>query len=472
MKTEIIVCHESDEFYNEVFDLIGHIDDIKIVPIKSIDAILEPEDEELNPQLCIQESLGGNDGTSEWLQTIKMAFPHVPVMVLYSPQDEIKTQFLVKNGASFALQRPFDDEFVMDAILQLIELEFTKNIPVAALEAIRIRDLVIDTEIEFDLFTHLPSNKKTIRLRSKGSTVDQDLIDKAVKGKGQQLYVLKSELPAFFRYVTTNLKKKGFEDTVSMTEKASLLKKKVQRFIGILLDADLKDFDQGKDILALAEEIIEDLGVLEMTNDKNLLYEKIIQLTERPRTNYNTMINVAVYATIFAKVLSFGDEDLHDIAMAGVMHNVGLSQLSVETARKLPSEMKPEELETYKIYPTKSLNMVKAKRVPLEEDLCKVIEQHMENMDGTGFPKKLRQASIKPLAKILRIAKEFNALTSLTQGAHDTVTPLRAFQILVDRNNPLKPNVEQKLDYAFLRKVSVFFEKAAHNSEENLKKEA
>lgn len=470
MKVEILICHESEKFYNEVFDLVGHIEDLKLIPIKSIDGIIEPEDEEMNPQLAIQEAIGGNEGTSEWAQTLKMSFPHVPVMVLYSPEDEIKTQLLVKNGASFALQRPFDDEFVMDAILELTNIKFSKNIPVGALEAIRIRDLILDTEIEFDLFTHLPSNKKTIKLRTKGSMVDQDLIDKAIKGKGQQLYVLKSELPAFFNYVSRSLKAKGVKDNISMTEKASSLKKKVQQFIGVLLDADLKDFDQGKDILTLAEEIIENLGVLELEGDRVELYEKIIQLTERPRTNYNTMINVAVYATIFAKVLKFSDEEIHDIAMAGIMHNVGLSKLSIDTARKLPEEMDAEELDSYKAYPSKSLIMVKAKRVPLEEDLCKVIEQHMENTDGTGFPKGLRQASIKPLAKILRIAKEFNSLTSLATGATEVVTPLRAFELLKKKNDPSVGGT--KVEYAFLMQVSKFFEKSANEAEEKLAKEA
>lgn len=470
MSVEILICHQSDDFYEEVFNLMGHIDDLKLIKIKSIDEILDPEDEEMNPQLAIQEAIDGNEGTSEWAQTLKMSFPHVPVMVLYSPQDEIKTQLLIKNGASYALQRPFDDEFIMDAILELIKIEFSKNIPVGALEAIRVRDLILDTEIEFDLFTHLPANKKTLRLRGSGSTVDQDLIDKAIRGKGQQLYVLKSQLPAFFSYVTKNLRKKGVKDTISMTEKASKLKKQVQKFVGILLDADAKDFDQGKDILALAEEIIEDLGVLDLADDKVELYEKIIQLTERPRTNYNTMINVSVYATIFAKILGFSEDDLHDIAMAGVMHNIGLSKLSIETARKLPSEMSDDELIDYHAYPSKSLIMVKAKRVPLEEDLCKVIEQHMENTDGTGFPKKLRSQIIKPLAKVLRIAKDFNALTSLVTGEHEIVTPTRAFKILLERNDPGKGDT--KVDYAFLRKIATFFEKTSVKAEENLKKEA
>lgn len=459
MKVEILVCHESEQFYNEVFNLIGHIEDLKLIPIKTIDEVLEPEDEEINPQLAIQEAIGGNEGTSEWAQTLKMSFPHVPVMVLYSPEDEIKTQLLTKNGASFALQRPFDDEFVMDAILELINIEFSKNIPVGALEAIRVRDLILGSTIEFDLFTHLPSNKKTIKLRAKGSEVDQDLIDKVVKGKGQQIYVLKSELPAFFSYVSRNLKAKGVKDNVSMTEKASKLKKKVQQFIGVLLDADAKDFGQGKEILALAEEIIDNLGVLQMDGDRAEMYEKIIQLTERPRTNYNSMINVAVYSTIFATILKFNEEDLHDVAMAGIMHNVGLSQLSIETARKLPEEMNEDETIGYHAYPSKSLIMVKAKRVPLEEELCKALEQHMENTDGTGFPKGIKQAAIKPLAKVLRLAIEFNNLTSLATGAKEVVTPSRAFELLKEKNDPAKGSTI--IDYAFLMNVSRFFESSA-----------
>lgn len=467
MKTEILICHTTDKFFEEVHELLGHIEDLELVKVKSVDEILEPTNEEINPQLAIQEAIENDDQTSEWIQTLKMAYPHVPVMVLYSPEDEIKTQLLTKNGAAFCLQRPFDDEFVMDAILQLINIEFSKNIPVGALEAIRVKDLILDTEVDFAIYTHLPSNKKTIKLRAKGSIVDQDLIDKAVKGKGQQLYVMKSELPAFFNYVRKSLRDKGLKNTVSMTEKAITIKKQVQQFIGVLLDADLKDFDQGKQLLNMAETIIEDLGITSNDLNEEELYQNITQLTERPRTNYNTMINVAVYASVFARVAGYKSEEIQEIALAGILHNVGLSQLGIETARKNPEEMKDEELQTYHQYPIKSLNMVKAKRIPLTEDLCKVLEQHMENADGTGFPKKLKSQSIQALAKILRLAKEFNRLTSLGENLHDSVTPTTAFQLLLEQNDPAKGN--NKLDFALLRKASKFFEKKSSDALEKIK---
>lgn len=462
MKTEILICHTSDQFFEEVHELLGHIEDLELVKVKSVDEILEPSNEETNPQLAIQEAIENDDQTSEWIQTLKMAYPHVPVMVLYAPEDEIKTQLLVKNGAAFCLQRPFDDEFVMDAILQLINIEFSKNIPVGALQAIRIKDLVLDTEVDFGIFTHLPSNKKTIKLRAKGSIVDQDLIDKAAKGKGQQLYVMKSELPAFFNYVRRSLREKGLKNTVSMTEKSITIKKQVQQFIGVLLDADLKDFDQGKQLFSMAENIIDELGINNPDLNQEELYENITQLTERPRTNYNTMINVAVYASVFARVSGFSDEEIHDVALAGILHNVGLSQLGIETARKSTDEMSPEELQIYHQYPVKSLNMVKAKRIPLDEDLCKVLEQHMENADGTGFPKKLRSQNIQALAKILRLAKEFDRLTSLGENLHDSVTPTRAFEILTEQNDPAKGN--NTLDFGLVRKASKFFDKKSQEA--------
>ncbi|MFK8138196.1 MAG: HD-GYP domain-containing protein [Bdellovibrionales bacterium] len=463
MKTDILVAYRTDKFFDEIDELMGHIDDLKLIPVKSMEGLLEPEDEEANPQILIQEAIDGNEGTSEWVQTAKMGFPHVPIMVLYSPEMEIKTQLLVKNGASCALQRPYDDEFIMDAILQLVKLEFEKNIPVAALEAIRVRDLNIGSEIDFDLFTHLPSNKKTICLRRKGSLVEQDLIDKVLKGKGQQLYVLKTELPLFYAYATKQLRLQGAKDTVSMTEKANKQKKQIQAFLGILLDADSKDFDQGKDIFNMCQDIINDLEIVEEIPPAEI-YEKIIQLTERPRTNYNTAINVCVYSTLFAHLTKQDPENIPKIAMAALLHNVGLSKLNMEISRKLPKEMDAEELKEYQSYPSKSLLLVKAKRVPVEEDICKAIEQHMENCDGTGFPKNMRQQLISPKAKIIRIAMEFQHLTSIGETIDEAVTPSRAFEILNEKNDPMQTQ-SQKLDYALLITIVSFFRKYSKNSE-------
>lgn len=464
MATEIIIAYQSKRFLSEIQDMLGGIDDIQLLLVTDINQLLEPDNPELNPLLIIQEAIDGNVGTSEWTQTAKMTYPHVPLIVIYSSDDEIVSFPLLKNGANYILQRPFDDEFIMDAILQLVNLPFTKHIPIAALESIRVRDLEISTTLDFDLYTHLPSNKKTLCLRRKGSTVDQELIDKvSKKGKGQQLYVLKKELPYFFSYASKILRKRGAKDTVSLTEKAIKTKANVQKFMSILLDAELKDFNQGKEILALCQDIINELGVLdEHSNDE--IFERIIAITERPRTNYNAAINVCVYTCCFAQALNIEQNKLPQLAMASLLHNIGISKLSMATVRKPLTKLHPEEKAEYETYPAKSIILVKGKRMPLDDITCKAIEQHMENVDGSGFPKNVRGHSIHDWAKLIRIASEFQKLTSISDEEHNAYTPTRALDIIREKNNPLNEGVSPKLEYSLLHKISSFFEKAANKN--------
>ena len=238
-----------------------------------------------------------------------------------------------------------------------------------------------------------------------------------------------------------------------MTEKSVLLRTRIQNFMGIFLDAEEKNFDQGKEIVNEWESIIKELNVIQKIEHSEA-FNMITSLTERPRTNYNAAINVAAYASLFAQVLDVPEAKWKNICLGGLLHNIGIARLPIHIAKTLPSLLSPEDLEFYKKYPTLGINLVKSKKVPIDPAVVNIVEQHAENCDGSGFPKGMRAVSICEEARIIAIAIAFNNLTSLTDES-EAHTPMRAINMIAESNNPMKGS--SILDFTMIKKIQSFF---------------
>lgn len=457
MSAEVLLIGHSEKYWQEMEEILAKFGGLTILKHSNMDEIMDlANDSNLNPLIALLESKDNTVATNEWVQAIKMSFPHVPLLVIYSSKDHIEVSEVKKSGASKLVQRPYDDEFIVDAMLEIATFEFDKNIPVAALESIRLNDFKAETVIDFDLFTHLPSNQKTICIRKKGTTIDEAVLSRIRKSSGQQLYVKKMDLPFFYTYASKILKGAGASSTVSMTEKSIKLRTKIQNFMSVFLDSEEKSFDEGKALTEQFDEVIDELEVLDFQEPEDI-FLTITALTEKPKTNYNTAINVAVYATLFAKISGYKNENMKIITLSGLLHNIGIARLPIHIAKTPLEQLSPEDQEQYKKYPIYGINLVKSKKVPIDPEIVKVIEQHQERNDGSGFPKALKAQTLLEEAKIIALAIRFDELTSLRDGK-EAFKPERALNMMFTENDPLK-NCTPSLDFTKIRKIKEFFEK-------------
>src|SRR5207253_4626978 len=116
---------------------------------------------------------------------------------------------------------------------------------------------------------------------------------------------------------------------------------------------------------------------------------------------------------------------IENAAVAGLLHNVGMAQMPASSIGKTFSEFNLDELKDYKVYPDRSVILIKSKKVPLPQEASNAIVQHQENINGSGFPHGLDSSKLDPLGKVLRLAMRFLELTSLN-GDQLGMTPKAA----------------------------------------------
>lgn len=118
-------------------------------------------------------------------------------------------------------------------------------------------------------------------------------------------------------------------------------------------------------------------------------------------------------------------EDLEQLAISGLLHDIGKSKISGDILNK-PGKLTLAEFEQIKKHPQFGFDLTHDK---FSNDVCSGILFHHENEDGSGYPNNLFENQIPINAKIIHIADVFSALMSTRTykkawSLNDTITYL------------------------------------------------
>jgi len=118
---------------------------------------------------------------------------------------------------------------------------------------------------------------------------------------------------------------------------------------------------------------------------------------------------VSLFATQLAKGITLSEQQIKDITMAGLLHDIGKIGIPDNILNK-PGKLTDDEYEIIKQHPV------------IGEEICspiksfdkvkKIIRSHHEKLDGTGYPDRLQDHEIDIETRIMTIADIYDALTS------------------------------------------------------------
>ncbi len=120
-------------------------------------------------------------------------------------------------------------------------------------------------------------------------------------------------------------------------------------------------------------------------------------------------IKVAIFSYISAKKIKLSKKQCRNMFWAGLLHDIGKIKLNQNILYK-KSKLTAEEFEYIKQHVGFGVELLRKCKVP--EDIYKIVGQHHEHDDGSGYPKGLKEDEISLEAKILRYADVYDALTS------------------------------------------------------------
>ena len=118
---------------------------------------------------------------------------------------------------------------------------------------------------------------------------------------------------------------------------------------------------------------------------------------------------VSMYAELIALEMMIDNEEIKNIKLAGILHDIGKIGTYDHLLDK-PGKLTREEFEVVKKHPSQAAAILKD--IKQLKDIIPMVEYHHEKLDGTGYPYGLTKNEIPIGAKILHVADSFDSMTS------------------------------------------------------------
>ena len=123
---------------------------------------------------------------------------------------------------------------------------------------------------------------------------------------------------------------------------------------------------------------------------------------------YEHSLNVCLLAVKIGTWMDMNKSDLVNIALGGLLHDLGL--ISVEDIISLPRKLKRKEIERVREHPIVSAKMLE-KVKDMAEDVINAIRGHHKRLTDKDFAKGLSHDKLQRMAQIIGLADVYEAIT-------------------------------------------------------------
>jgi putative nucleotidyltransferase with HDIG domain len=132
----------------------------------------------------------------------------------------------------------------------------------------------------------------------------------------------------------------------------------------------------------------------------------------KTKDDYTYMHSVAVCGLMIAlaRQLGFGEQEVRQAGMAGLLHDIGKMMIPLEILNK-PGRLTDKEFDTIKSHPSEGHKLLLEGK-GVEDVTLDVCLHHHEKVDGSGYPKGLTSEKITIFAKMGAVCDVYDAITS------------------------------------------------------------
>lgn len=124
-------------------------------------------------------------------------------------------------------------------------------------------------------------------------------------------------------------------------------------------------------------------------------------------SNYVHSLNVTVLTLMLARSLNMTEADARILGMAALFHDIGKIEISDKILLKKEPLTKSEQT-YYELH--SEIGERIAKQSGMHDRITKIILQHHECADGTGYPKRLQAKQTDPLARLVELINGYDNL--------------------------------------------------------------
>ncbi len=176
---------------------------------------------------------------------------------------------------------------------------------------------------------------------------------------------------------------------------------------------------------AESERVVREMGSMLKRNRDAMLALTLIKNFDE--YTYNHSVNVSVISLTLADAMSLTDSERVEVGVAGLLHDVGKTQLAIDLIRK-PGPLTIAEFEEIKKHPEEGFVLL-GKMSHIRPGSAYIVREHHMRFDRTGYPRPEQDYAVNPYAHVIAVADCYDALTTM-RSYQKARTPLQAIEIM------------------------------------------
>lgn len=325
----------------------------------------------------------------------------ITIIVLANKLLARQGDFARKCGATLIMDRKQISVDVMNYMIR----ELRKR----TFRTVLMRDLFIDDTPPVDVFHYLSLNSRYAPLFRSGEPIELSKLERLKQTGVTHVYVREPDFPTFLDWARTHHSQPLF------TVELALIRERLKNIY-------IRAFDTSNDgSLHFGKQLLDDSFEV-VANIQNLILRfpsQGVALAELPYPRWSGLahsMNTATYSLLFGSSCGLSSEAQKEIAVAGLFHNIGLSEIPQRQVLKSESELNEAEREIYARHPALGVEILKRNRFPFTPTIEQSILLHHENFDGSGFPQGLSGTALPLEPALLSAIGSFDHFKTIRPG--------------------------------------------------------
>lgn len=281
----------------------------------------------------------------------------------------------------------------------------------------RTLSIPVDRALPFDVFLKIAG--ELVLFKKAGDVVPKRRLDELLKHSVKEIFIPREQRDIYL---------KSLREVVKDPDSSEELR---GRFIKETAFNHIEDLFNNNDVSTIAQQstgLVEDM--VEFISTDLSAANSLMKLSTHDYYTYNHSINVAVYSIAICKSILGEDKKLLVTAgLGGLLHDLGKRKVDTNLINK-PGKLDSEEWVEMKKHPGYGYELLQD--VPsISNDIKRIVHEHHEHMDGTGYPQGLSENQILKLSRIASVADVFDALTT-KRSYKDAVSAQEALEIMAN----------------------------------------
>lgn len=297
-----------------------------------------------------------------------------------------------------------------------------KTMSLQKMVPISIGEFKTGREMPVDVYIKL-SDDKYVLISKAGDKLQKERLH-AYKDKDIHYLYMNSE--DYMKFVRRNLELVGI--TMNKSGLGDDIKTKVLHQAASSVLSEIEDIGFSTNTFSHAKAVTEcTISIVDTTMDLTNLLHSINQSSEKM---YAHSVAVSAVSVMIGCAMKWELPATREkLALGGLLHDLGTKEMSPDLLCKTRADMTQDEQSLYETHPFRGVQILQSIGI-VPDDIVSIVYEHHENSAGQGYPRRLRDYKMHPLAKVVALADTFCDLILISPFNQKARTALEAVEYI------------------------------------------